>query len=279
MPKELATTPPDVLVATIAGRQHGVVATYQLEAVGLLPSGISDRTRAGRLHRIHRGVYAVGHSRLSNEGRWMAAVLAYGAGAVLSYHSAGALWRIIRNPDGRVDVSVPGNCGRSRRQGIRVYRSSTLTPADCATRDGIPVTRPSRTLDDLRRVLPSQKFAAALREAEFLRLPIGQRQQVDRARTDLEAMFLALCRRHRLPQPWMNVKVERFEVDFLWPARRLVVEVDDWESHRTRSAFEEDRRRDARLKLLGYEVLRFTRRQVKDEARTVAATIRMLLRR
>jgi very-short-patch-repair endonuclease len=279
MPKKLATTAPDVLVATIAGRQHGVIATYQLEALGLLPSGISDRTRAGRLHRIHRGVYAVGHSRLSNEGRWTAAVLACGEGAVLSHHSAGALWRITRNADGPVDVSVPGNSGRSRRQGIRLHRSRTLTPPDCTTRDGIPVTRPSRTLDDLRRVLPSQKFAAALREAEFLGLPIGQRQQVGRARTELEALFLSLCRRHRLPQPEVNVRVDRFEVDFLWPARHLVAEVDGWESHRTRSAFEEDRRRDARLKLLGYEVLRFTWRQVKDEARTVAATIRTILRR
>jgi very-short-patch-repair endonuclease len=279
MPKKLATTAPDFLVATIAGRQHGVIATYQLKAVGLLPSGISDRTRAGRLHRIHRGVYAVGHSRLSNEGRWMAAVLACGEGAVHSHHSAGALWRIIRNADGPVDVSVPGTGGRSRRQGIRLHRSRALASADCTTRDGIPVTRPSRTLDDLRRVLPSQKFAAALGEAEFLRLLIGQRQQVDGARTDLEAMFLALCRRHRLPQPEVNVRVDRFEVDFLWRAHRLIVEVDGWESHRTRSAFEEDRRRDARLKLLGYEVLRFTWRQVKDEARTVAATIRTLVRR
>jgi very-short-patch-repair endonuclease len=91
--------------------------------------------------------------------------------------------------------------------------------------------------------------------------------------------MLALCRRHRLPQPEVNVKVGRFEVDFLWRDARLVVEVDGWESHRSRSAFEEDRQRDARLKVIGYEVLRFTWRQVEDEARNVAATIRGLLRR
>jgi very-short-patch-repair endonuclease len=209
----------------------------------------------------------------------MAAVLGCGDGAVLSHTSAGALWRVIRSADGPVDVTVRGDGGRARRRGIRLHRSQTLLPTECTRRDGIPVTSPSRTLDDLRRVLPDHKFAGALREAEFLRLPIGHRQGVDRARTDLEAMFMALCRRHRLPQPEVNVKVDRFEVDFLWRRDRLIVEVDGWESHRTRSAFEEDRKRDARLKELGYEVLRFTWRQMEEEARRVAATIRKLLRR
>jgi hypothetical protein len=120
-------------------------------------------------------------------------------------------------------------------------------------------TRPRRTLADLRRLLSPAQFNAAVRETEFLGLPIDEgvvRQghgssKAPRTRTELEALFLALCRRHRLTQPQVYVRVDRFEVDFLWPARRLVAEVDGWESHRTRSAFEEDRRRDARLKLLG----------------------------
>jgi very-short-patch-repair endonuclease len=149
------------------------------------------------------------------------------------------------------------------------------------------VTNPGRTLADLRALLSPAQFNAAVRETEFLGLPIDEgvvRQasgssKPPRTRTELEALFLSLCRRHRLPQPEVNVRVDSFEVDFLWPARHLVAEVDGWESHRTRSAFEEDRRRDARLRLLGYEVLRFTWRQVKDEARTVAATIRTILRR
>ena len=90
--------------------------------------------------------------------------------------------------------------------------------------------------------------------------------------------MLALCRRHRLPQPEVNVKVDRFEVDFLWRERQLVVEVDGWESHRTRSAFEEDRARDARLTLLGWEILRFTWRQLETDGPSVARTIRILLR-
>jgi very-short-patch-repair endonuclease len=109
-------------------------------------------------------------------------------------------------------------------------------------------------------------------------LPIGDRSGEARARTELEARMLAICRRHRLPQPGVNVRVDGYEVDFLWRERSLIVEVDGWESHRTRSAFEEDRARDARLKVLGYEVLRFTWRQIESDTSGVAATIRALIR-
>ena len=139
------------------------------------------------------------------------------------------------------------------------------------------MTRPARTLQDLRRVLPSKEFARALREAEYLRLPIGDDFHPDRTRTNLEALFMKVVRRHRLPRPEVNVKVDRFKVDFLWRLQHLIVEVDGWESHRTRSAFEEDRARDARLKLLGYDVLRFTWRQVEIDGRAVARTVRSLL--
>jgi very-short-patch-repair endonuclease len=90
--------------------------------------------------------------------------------------------------------------------------------------------------------------------------------------------MLAIYRRHRLPRPEVNAKIDRFEVDFLWRDLRLIVEVDGWDSHRTRSAFEEDRARDARLTVLGYEVVRFTWRQVTRDQATVAKTIRTLLR-
>ena len=245
---------------------------------GIDPSGIKRRVAAGRLHRLHRGVYAVGHPNIDNEGRWMAAVLACGDGAVLSHRSAAALWSI-GSGTAVVDVTVPGSGGRATRTGIRLHRSRTLSPAGCTIRAGIPVTKPARTLQDLHRILPRKQFARALREAEYLGLPVGDAFKTDRTRTDLEGMFLALARRHRLPQPEVNARLDRFRVDFLWRAQRLIVEVDGWESHRTRSAFEEDRARDARLKTLGYEVLRFTWRQVEDDAKTVAWTVRRLLRR
>ena len=111
-----------------------------------------------------------------------------------------------------------------------------------------------------------------------MRLPIGDQHESDGPRTELEDRMLALCRRHRLPQPEVNVRVSRYEVDFLWRDKRLIVEVDGWGAHRTRSAFEEDRARDARLALLGYEVVRFTWRQRTRDQAAVAKTIRELLR-
>jgi very-short-patch-repair endonuclease len=279
----------DAAIAQLAAKQHGVVTAAQLAAFGLSRGRISDRAAAGRLHPVHRGVYAVGHTRLSERGRWLAAVLACGNGAVLSHLSAADLWGIhrrVRRLSGGDEhgetsdehVTVPRTSGMRRRNGIVLHRSSTLVARQRTLHDGIPVTTPARTLADLRRLLSTAQFSAAVREAEFLRLPIDGGVQTDRARTDLEQRLLAICRRHRLPRPEVNVNVDRFEVDFLWRERRLIVEVDGWEAHRSRSAFEDDRARDARLKLLGYEVLRFTWRQLTSEPVGVAKTIRALLR-
>ena len=152
-----------------------------------------------------------------------------------------------------------------------------LTREVLTLRHGIPVTKPARTLEDLRRTFPRSVFAAALRQAEFLRLPIA-RVVEDHTRSELEARFLGLVRRHRLPHPEVNARVDRFVVDFLWRPEGLFVEVDGWESHGTRSAFEDDRARDARLRLLGFDVLRFTWRQLADDGANVAKAIRRLLR-
>jgi very-short-patch-repair endonuclease len=176
-----------------------------------------------------------------------------------------------------IDVTVASGGGRKRRRSIQLHRSRTLVPSDCTLRGGIPVTRPARTLDDLRRVLSVREFAAALREAEFLRLPVGEGFVPDRTRSELESRLLRLCGRYRLPKPRVNSRVGEFVVDFLWREQRLIVEVDGWEFHRTRSAFEADRARDVRLKVLGYDVLRFTWRQISSEPGSVARTIRALL--
>lgn len=258
MPDKRDRSGRDGLIAGIAGNQHGVVTRSQLVEAGVSTSSISDRIAARRLHRIHRGVYAVGHPTLSEKGRWMAAVLACGENAVLSHTSAAELWGIRRRVRrlseaggnaglGAVHVSVPSTAGKRKRRGIVLHRSTTLTARNGTCRDGIPVTNPARTLADLRLLLSPAQFTAALREAEFLRLPIGEQPESDGPRTELEDRMLALCRRHRLPQPAVNVRVSRYEVDFLWRDQRLVVEVDGWDSHRSRSAFEEDRARDARL--------------------------------
>jgi very-short-patch-repair endonuclease len=139
------------------------------------------------------------------------------------------------------------------------------------------VTKPARTLEDLRRVLPASQFAAALREAEYLRLPVGDRFETDHSRSELEARFLALCRRHGLPLPEVNVRLGPFLVDFLWRDERLIIETDGYRFHRGRLAFESDRARDVELKLRGYTVVRLTHRQVVHERSWVARTLSKLL--
>ena len=208
----------------------------------------------------------------------MAAVLACGPGAVLSHRSAAELWRMLRGAaSSPVHVTVGGDNGRRRHEGIALHRSSTLTPAECTPRMGIPVTKPSRTLTDLHRTFPRELFQAALRQAEYLRLPLGAAVSRDRTRSELESRLLALARRHRLPRPEVNVRVGEYIVDFLWRRKRLIAELDGWRAHGTRSAFEADRARDNRLRILGFEVVRFTWRQVVDEPDGVVRTIRALL--
>jgi very-short-patch-repair endonuclease len=212
-------------------------------------------------------------------------VLACGEGAVLSHASAAELWGM-RNARRRtqageapsVHVSVPSTAGKRSRPGITLHRSTTLLARDCTRRQNIPVTAPARTLADLRPLLSPAQFAAARREAEFLRLPVDDAPPTNHTRSELEQRFVSLCRRHRLPQPLVNAGVHDYEVDFLWPDESLIVELDGWDFHRTRSAFEEDRARDARLSVLGYRVVRFTWRQVESRPGEVARTIRSLLR-
>jgi very-short-patch-repair endonuclease len=213
----------------------------------------------------------------------MAAVLAVGPGAVLSHISAATLWGILgsrpRGASRSVEQPIHVTVGDARggRRGIRVHRSRTLRPDQVTVCKGIPATTPSRTLADLRPVLRRSALAAALRQAEFLGLPLDPALEPDRTRSELEGKLLALCRRHRLPRPEVNVRVASFTVDFLWRDRRLVVEVDGYRAHGTRSAFESDRARDVELRLLGYEVLRFTWRQLTERPKEVAGAVRQLL--
>ena len=152
----------------------------------------------------------------------------------------------------------------------------SLPSADVTRRDNIPVTTPSRTLRDLRRTLPQPQFERALRQAEFLGLPVADLDP-DHTRSELEARFLALCRRHRLPKPEVNVRIGRHLVDFLWGGARLVAELDGYGAHGGREAFEADRARDVELKLFGFDVVRFTWRQVTGDPAGIAATLRSLL--
>jgi hypothetical protein len=264
-------------VADIAAVQHGVVGTAQLRRCGLGSPGIRDWVRAGRLYRIHRGVYAVGHPGLGVEGRWMAAVLALGAGAVLSHVSAAMLWRMLEPRTGIVHVTVPSIGGRARRPGLWIHRSSTLRVHDTTHRDAIPVTSPARTVADLRGG-PRGLYRRALRQAEYLGLPTGDPPEADGTRSGLESRFLAFCRRYNLPIPEVNVTLGPYTVDFLWRAERVVVETDSFRTHGGALAFEEDRRRDLWLKAHGYEVLRVTDQALTDDPDGTASALRAIIR-
>jgi very-short-patch-repair endonuclease len=264
-------------VAAIASRQHGVITIAQLRRAGIDKSGVSRRVRAGRLHRVHRGVYAVGHAGLSREGRWMAAVLACGEGAVLSHGSAAQLWQLLPPAQAPIHVTLPAaSGGRSPRPGLRIHRSS-LPRTDTTTRSRIPATTPARTLADLKQSVPPATLRKAIREAEYRGLDLGG-LPTDRTRSELERAFLALCRRHRLPEPEVNVRVGRFTVDFLWREQRFAVETDGYAAHRGRQAFEDDRDRELELELAGIHLRRFTSDQVTQRPGLVARAVNAALR-
>jgi hypothetical protein len=290
----------DAALAALAARQHGVVATRQLVALGITQQAVSLRARAGRLHRLHRGVYAVGHTVLTVRGHWMAAVLACGDGAALSFATAAAHWDLRTGVPAVIDVSVPSAGGRRGRPGLRIHRAATLRDEEVTTaKHGIPATTPARTILDMAAVLSPTRLAVLLDRAERQELTDyaaldaiasghpGHRGSAklagalathyagdDMTRSELEIAFLELCRSHGLPRPGVNGTVEGLEVDFLFPAARLTVETDSWRFHKTRRDFENDRARDALLAAAGYRTLRFTDRQIGRRPATVVAAIR-----
>jgi very-short-patch-repair endonuclease len=295
-----ATPPLDRRLAALAVAQHGVVHRRQLLALGLSDSAIGRRVASGRLHRLHRSVYAVGHPLLGSHGRWLAAVLACRPGAVLSHASAAALWEIRSAAAGRIDVTVPGTA-RPRAPGLRVHRARRLGAEEIATRRGIPVTSAERTILDLAASLSERALEKVLDRAEQERIvdwralaaiacarghrgsaPLGRvlAEHVPGTtvtRSVLEERMLALCRAHGLPRPRVNHYVEGLEVDFVFPGKRVLIETDSWRYHRDRTAFERDRERDAVFARAGYRVLRFTDRQMRSDPAGVAATIGAVL--
>jgi very-short-patch-repair endonuclease len=301
MRKQLASAPGDRAVAALARRQYGVVGGSQLRELGVSNRGVAQRVEAGRLHRIHTGVYAVGHTVLGLHGRWMAAVLACGPTAVLSHGAAAALWELRRSEATTVDVTVPGTGGRRKRKGIRVHRARSL---ESTTRDGIPVTTPGRTILDLAARLDRRGIERLLDRAELQRLgDVLSLDALARAHTghrgahkvlsilqdhdpgttltksELEEAFYALCQRAGLPKPAkVNDHVEALEADFIFKNQRVLVETDSWQHHRSRESFEQDRRRDAIHAAAGWRTLRFTHRQIEYEPATVAAAIEAALR-
>jgi very-short-patch-repair endonuclease len=267
-------------LADLAAHQHGVVAYPQLLDFGLSKAAVERRVRRRELHRIHRGVYAVGHTGLSPRGQELAAVLACGATAVLSHRSAAGLWSLPVASYARIEVTAARS--RKPRAGILVHTSRTVEADDRAVKDAIPVTSAARTLVDLAEVLTEPRLARAIHEAEvrrlfdlraveaalgrvpgrrrrhrLLRVLAAYRPEDHEIESEAERRFRALCQRHGLPDPQPQL-LEGYRVDFYWPRARLAVEVDGAAFHHTRRAFHADRARDRALAGLGIQVLRVT---------------------
>jgi very-short-patch-repair endonuclease len=292
-------------IAAIASEQQGLVALWQLEGLGLERRAVQARVSTGRLHRVHQGVFTVGHAVLPEEGHFLAAVLACGPAAVLSHRSAAALWRIGPQESGPIDVTAANRRGRVPK-GIRAHRDGALVVGERTEFRGVPCTTPARTLIDLGGIVPTDRLKRALAEAEVRRLirhqavrALIQRHRgrrgvarlrllldevhpsTKRTRSELERMFLDMCGRSELLQPEVNVKLEvergSLEADFLWRDAALIMEADGREYHDTDSAFLNDRRREQELELAGWRVSHCTWAQVELEPRRLAHTIRGLL--
>jgi very-short-patch-repair endonuclease len=297
---------------TLARNQHGVITRAQLLSLGWSSKAIEHRASRGRLHAIHRGVYAVGRPELTDHGWWKAAVLSCGPDAVLSHRSAARLWGVIgeratAGPESRlggpslIDVSVPAIRNR-RAGGVRVHRRSHLPPEDRTMRDRIPTTSPIRTLIGLATELRPARLERAINEAdrldladpEALRAALAERagqhgvaalrtildhRTFVMTRSELERRFLPLVRKAGLPRPRTSEWVNGFEVDFYWPQLGLVVESDGLRYHRTAAEQARDRLRDQTHAAAELTPLRFTHAQVRFEADRVTEVLIAVARR
>jgi very-short-patch-repair endonuclease len=289
----------DMAMARLAERQHGVVSRAQLLLIGLGQPAIDHRVAKGRLHRVHRGVYRVGHTAPVPLAREMAAVLACGDHAVVSHRSSAFVYRLAPEDERAVDVTLRDG-GRRRRPGIRMHWSR-LQDADVTVCRGLPITTPERTLIDLsgsvrlpvleravedarrRRLVTSNSLEAALDRAGRtngvgpLRALLRDERGPAFTRSEAEARLAELVRKAGLPAAEHNVRVGGHEVDLLWRETRLVVEVDGYAYHSGRAAFERDRARDAQLQATGFRVMRVTWRQLADEPERVIAQLAQAL--
>jgi very-short-patch-repair endonuclease len=278
----------DLVITRLASRQHGVVAREQLLAAGVSAHQVDWRIRARRLHPIHAGVYLVGHAVPTEHATAMAALLACGEEAVLSHRSAASLWRLLSYPaTAPAWVTVPPERSAARPR-IKISRAN-LDPRDIRHRHGMPLTSPPRTILDLSPSLDEYELEALVAEASYrnlasepelrsqlkrnprkrgvarlrsvLDLPGGPR----RTRSPSEREMLRLLRRSGIDGYETNAKVHTYEVDFLWRDRSFAVEVDGYDAHSGRVAFERDRLKAATLNANGITVMPITGRQIRRD--------------
>lgn len=253
-------------IRQLAEKQHGVVAHRQVLELGEGRGLALRRREGGLLIPLHQGVYALGHQRLTREGRWMAAVLACGPGPVLSHFSGGNLWSLCGS---RGPVEVIRRAGGAKdmgHRGVLLHQTRRLESFEVAVEKGIPVATIERVLLDLAARTDSKQleriFVQAYKTGRLSWPRLGRVLERGRGRkgigklrriaqeVDPEALetksvteidFLVLCREAGLSTPSVNVLVEDHLVDFLWPAQKVVVETDSWSHHRDRPTFERDR--------------------------------------
>lgn len=277
-------------------RQHGVISRQQLMALGYTRHAIDHRIARGRLHPIHRGVYAVGRPELSRHGDMMAAVLACGPNAAISHETAAELWRLRRAERGPIEVSVP-RARRPRRSGLRVHQRTILVPGAVTECEGVPVTSVTLVLVDLAGRLRPRHLEAAvnmadsldLLDAERLRATLEEfprvkgvaplRRLLDREAfrltdSELERMFRQLASGAGLPPPDTQEGIDGFRVDFVWPDVGLVVETDSLRYHRTAVTQRRDALRDHTHLLGDRESVRFTHFQIAHEKSHVVRALR-----
>jgi very-short-patch-repair endonuclease len=287
-------------IAGLASRQHGVVARRQLLRLGLRSGAVDRMVAGGLLHPLHRGVYAVGHTRVSAHGRTLAAVLAFGSRALASHLTAAWLWGLLRDNRAVSDVTVAAR-GGGKRPGVVLHTPRRLHDEDRAVRDAIPCTSVARTLLDIaderpallprayeeaerRRLLDLRSVRRAIERnpghrgrAPLERLVAEAAGPVPVTRSELERAFLELIASEGLPVPVMNAQVlGKYEVDALWPDRRVIVEIDHYATHGHRTAFERDRVRDTELQIAGFRTSRVTDVQM-TRPREVVERMRRLL--
>jgi hypothetical protein len=282
----------------LAKDQYGIVSSAQLEALGYSRDAIGGEAGAGRLHRLHRGVYAVGHEAVSHRGRCLAAALSCGERALLSHRSAAWLWGMTAR--WRPPIEITASSPRHGRADIRLHSSERIAAGDRTIVDGIPVTAVPRTLLDFAAA-DAAYLAQALDNAERLgifdrdavaelisrsggrrgvsRLRIAMESHQDPAftRSGLERRFLRLVEEAGLPRPSANFFVAGYELDMYWPQERFAVELDTYDYHGDRVQFESDRIRDESLGIAGIEVRRITGKRLDREPTTVMQRLATLL--
>ncbi|MGH2985674.1 MAG: DUF559 domain-containing protein [Solirubrobacterales bacterium] len=291
----------DERIARLASRQLGLVSHGQLRRVGLGQSAIRRRREAGRIHLVFPGVYAVGHTALTEVAHLLSRVMACGPAAVLSHDHAAHLWSVLPRWEEAdltlVHVTVPPGSRRGRRPGVIAHRSA-LDPVDRTLHRGIPVTGPARTILDLAAGPDPRRLERAIDQAitDELLDPRTLRAVLDRypatrgrgalrsmlgsadrlstvTESKLEERFLKLIRDAGFPPPALNVRIGRMRVDAAWPEHRVAVELDGYRWHRTQGRQETDRRREAALRGLGYTPLRYSAAQVFDQPLVVVADL------